>query len=132
MNWRRIEKLPPILCRLLARHPRGLPLTNSEIAARCRLSRQHVAFIATRPTWDDVGVAEMREFLAGCGLDFCSSSTMKRVDVYLRDVRAGRVKLSRYLRRAPHFQDELAHLVPLVAAHIAKHPHLYAQAASQT
>jgi hypothetical protein len=125
MNWQRLQKLPPILCRVLARHPRGLPFTDSEIASRCALSSQRIAFLSTFTTWDEVRTLEMREFLRGCGLDFCHGATMKRVDIYMRDVAKGRIQLSKYLRRAPHYQEQLAHLVAPIAKHLIANRTLY-------
>jgi hypothetical protein len=112
--WERAEQYPPCLVRLLARHKRGLPLTDVEIANRGKsLSPYEVHLIARERVWYFVQVGNMRAFLDGCGIDFCNSEDMNRIGCYLRQVATGKCKMSAYLRRAPHFKTELQHLIPL-------------------
>lgn len=82
---------PPILCRLLARHKGGKPLTAAEIAERsgempnvCHLlCVSEVVSISRATCWKGIGVNEMFAFLRGCGLMFDDTKAMRRVDDYL-------------------------------------------------
>lgn len=82
--WTISNRYPPILCRLLARHPNSKPLTAEEIAARGRLSITEVNLISHQTDWAQVTLTSMRAFLNGCGIDFCKRADMHRVDSYIR------------------------------------------------
>lgn len=98
--WSRAEHFPPILCRLLARERRyGGPLSTLQIAAGSgmhgqplagevrrfgRLSPAEVESITQCTSWEGVKFADMQAFLRGCGIDFCDSKGMRRLEDYLR------------------------------------------------
>jgi hypothetical protein len=106
--WKRIDRYPPILVRLLARHPRSLPLTDAEIAQRSGglLGPYQVGAISQALSWDRIAVGDMRAFLLACGFDICNRRDVKRVEVYLK-TRAS----FRYLRRSPLWETQFKHLV---------------------
>lgn len=92
--WKRAETMPPTLCRLLARHRWGRPLTDIEICNAPGLIRNGVPILKLTPrevfclgesvTWRGVDIPTAHAFLIGCGIDFCNAKQMKRIDSYLR------------------------------------------------
>lgn len=100
--WYRVDQFSPLLCRLLARHKRGLPLTDEEIAAfgGNTLTPYDVRCIAELESWDDVRLRDMRAFLRGCGLDFCDRESMHRVTEYLK-MKKNRFQ---YLKKSPQWE----------------------------
>lgn len=82
--WSRTISYPPILIRILARHPGGPPLTDEEISERSGLSIARVSAIAESTTWDGITIPESRAYQQACGIDLCSYRDMNRVGVYLR------------------------------------------------
>jgi hypothetical protein len=91
-------------------------LTDQEIADRTegRLAPHQVNAIGQSLSWDTIEVAQMRAFLAGCGLDFCDRPAMKRVEVYLKTRGT-----FRYLRRSPLWEIQFRHLVQRFRTHMA-------------
>jgi hypothetical protein len=81
--WIKAERYPPILCRLLARHTRGKPLTTEEITQRSGLPRMAVLTLSFSATWAGTDLPTMRKFLQGCGIDFCNRTQFKRRENYL-------------------------------------------------
>lgn len=100
MFWKRLDRYPPVLCRLLARQKRGRPLTTREIAETSGLPPAKVEAISESVNWDGVGVYEMRGFTKACGCDFTNQSDMRRVEDYLRK----RPKFT-YLRKSPFWRE---------------------------
>lgn len=98
--WTRVNRFSPILCRLLARHPYGPPLTEAEIAQRSGLAPYQILTLSALPSWHGVDLFTMKRFTEACGLDFTSSKTCKRIEVYLK----GRPTF-KYLRRSPHWDS---------------------------
>ncbi len=78
-----LDRFPPVVLRLFARHKFGPPLTSREIAERAGLSEYKVVAISSLTSWDEVSVHDMRAFLQGCGIDF-GWRTMNRINSYLR------------------------------------------------
>lgn len=76
-------RYPPIFCRLLAKHPRGKPFTNDEIAQRGKLSPDEVVLIAEQTSWESITIGAMRRFLVGCGIDFGSRACTNRILSYI-------------------------------------------------
>ena len=106
--WKRIERFPPILLRLLARHPHGQPLTGQEIAKNSGLTDWQVNSLSWSTTWEGVDIYQLRNFMIGCGVDLTNSRQMKRIEVYLR----GRMQNGQrippqftYLKRHPWWSE---------------------------
>lgn len=99
--WYRVGHFPPILCRLLARHRRGLPLTDAEIAAKAghALTAYQVHCLSQLRSWENVSVAHLRAFTRGCDIDFHDPVAMHRVKNYLRTTRR-----FEYLKRSPQWE----------------------------
>ncbi len=107
--WRTSIVYNPILCRLLARVPHGRPLKDYEVAARAGLTEWMVAAISRSSNWSGVDLPMMRQYLHGCGVDFCNVVQMKRVDAYRREqLRLAKLGRStwRYLKRSPDWQSK--------------------------
>lgn len=67
----RLDAMPPALCRLVARRPKGSapePVTSADIAQESGLSAQRVTYLSGLMTWADVPVKEVDAFRQGCGL----------------------------------------------------------------
>ncbi|HYE32128.1 MAG TPA: hypothetical protein VEH27_11915 [Methylomirabilota bacterium] len=66
----RLDKFPPVLCRLAARKNNGRrALTNEEIAKAAGLSKKCVDRLSVKATWSGVDVETASKFAAGCGVD---------------------------------------------------------------
>ncbi len=100
MFWTRLNRYPPVLCRLLAREKRGRPLTTVEIAERSGLPPAKVEAISASVSWEGVEALEMMRFIQACGCDFDAQKDMRRVEDYLRK----RPKFT-YLRRSPQWKN---------------------------
>ena len=66
----KMDRLPPNVCRLLARvpHKPKQALTTQEIAQRAGFSKQKVRAISRLRTWRDVSVGDQERFKAACGI----------------------------------------------------------------
>jgi hypothetical protein len=106
MFWVRLNRYPPVLCRLLAREKRGRPLTTAEIAERSGLPPAKVEAISASISWDGIEVEDMRRFVQACGCDFDNQPNMRRVEDYLRK----RPKFT-YLKRSPQWESYYCPLV---------------------
>jgi len=113
MFWKRLDRYPPVLCRLLARQKRGRPLTTQEIAKASGLPPAKVEAISGSISWDGVTVLEMKDFTRACGCDFTSQSHMRRVEDYLRK----RPRFT-YLKRSPYWRE---YYYPLVVRWMETH-----------
>jgi len=82
--WERSQRTPPILVRLLARHPNGPPLTEEEISQASGLPVHEIFCIGQSTDWSGIDLPKMRRFLVACRIDFENFTQMKRVDSYLR------------------------------------------------
>lgn len=100
MFWTRLDRYPPVLCRLLAREKRGRPLTTVEIADTSGLPPAKVEAISASVSWDGVEVEDMRRFAQACGCDFDQQKDMRRVEDYLRK----RPKFT-YLKRSSQWKN---------------------------
>lgn len=104
--WDRLREFSPIVCRLLARHPHGPPLTTEHIAALTRLSTYEILAISAMTSWDTVRVEHMRSFVVACNLDFEDKRHMRRVEAYLRALRSGKINRKfAYLERSPDYES---------------------------
>lgn len=118
--WKTADQFPPVLVRLLARHPKGKPLTVAEIVARSCLDAWQVESISRLTSWRGVDLPTMRAFLDGCGIDFCDGATMHKVREYLRVRRNGQRPNFKYLRTSPDYQTIYYPLYQLYIESITK------------
>lgn len=106
--FRRLDRYPPILCRLLAKDgPYGAPLTDRQIAQASGLSLYDVHFLSEKPDWEGVDLQMLRAFTSACGVSFDDPVAMKRVTVYLRGKKRGGRRVPptfRYLRKSPEWK----------------------------
>jgi hypothetical protein len=104
--WQQIDRFPPILCRLLARVPRGRPLTTEEIATASQLPPAKVEALSISTSWHGVDVYEMKRFMLACHMDIASPAAINRIEDYIRKG----AKFS-YLRRSKQWE---AYYLPLM------------------
>lgn len=97
--WEYAHRYPPILCRLLARHKNGPPMTIEEIADRGELSNLEVILMSQHTSWDTVPLEAMHRFLVGCGMDFCNGRQVYRARQYTHHVVKGSLAFA-YLRKS--------------------------------
>lgn len=98
--WKKIERFPPVACRLLARKLYGRPLTSSEIAKASGLTVLRVEAISEQSSWAGIDVLELRAFTEACGIFLEDHGKMKRIEQYI-----ARSPKFTYLRRSPLWQD---------------------------
>lgn len=64
------DRLPPFLCRLLARKNRGQrALSHQEIARKSKLAKSTVADLSYRTTWKGQRIEVIAAFTTACGID---------------------------------------------------------------
>lgn len=85
LYWKRVARFSPILCRLLARHRYGGPMTSEELAVKMVLfTPWQVDQLSEATSWDGITVAVMRGFTTACNLDISNAAHMRRAEDYLR------------------------------------------------
>jgi len=82
--YRRLEKIPPLLLRVLARKRRGRPFTDQELVERSGLSVGQIRLLGEKLDWSSVTIDEMKKFFECCGIDLFSRTDWHRVTAYLR------------------------------------------------
>lgn len=100
----RFDKIPPKLCRLLARTSHGLKLmTEQEICEHSGLSRERVVQISHLSTWSGLPLSVIESFSHACRVDLLAPSEhlrflRRRKRVYLeRTTAAQRRMLARLM-----------------------------------
>ncbi len=88
--WVKLDRLPPLLMRLMATHPqdRNLLMSDEMIVRRANTSDlrlEDVKRLSWLKSWDSVSIAQCRAFCAGCGIDFSDPIRMKNITRYLRN-----------------------------------------------
>lgn len=131
--WGKLDHFPPILIRLLARHPKGKPLTTSELANRGALSAFYIEALSQLTTWDMVPLAHIKEFFRICQIDLENPAQFKRVTVYLK----GKVINGQrrppsfpYLRKDPQWETFYRPLLQTYLESLAKDQRLKSQRVS--
>lgn len=116
--WERIDRYPPVLCRLLARIPKGRPLTNAEVSSRSGLSPAQVEAISRQVDWRGIDLPTARAFMVGCGTDLSNRAHCKRIWVYLRtQPKSASAKFS-HLRKDRNWETHWLPLIELFFNHI--------------
>ena len=114
--WRRFALFPPVLCRLLARHPRWRALRTEEIAERSGLNHWDVARYSEFMGWDSMRLPDVVAFLRGCDTDFTDPVTWKRLRTYV-----SRNPSFPYLRRSPDWDDYYKPLIRRYHEYLERH-----------
>jgi len=97
------QSFPPILCRLLARHKGGRPLTTGEIDSVAYPIDSNPALVealSKTTRWDSIPFGDMHCYLVGCRIVFTSTVDMRRVTDYLR-----KNPNFEYLRKSPEWDS---------------------------
>ena len=74
---------PPILCRLLAKHRPGGPMSAEEISKRSELPIGLIESLSQCESWEGIDMPTYRKFTQGCGVDMLCQRDMKYVRDYL-------------------------------------------------
>lgn len=111
----RLQRFPPIVCRLLARKrdkARGIvPLTTAEIAQRAGLSVSTVASLAPLLSWDTVPATQAIAFAKGCGINLDDRDSLRHHSAYMKRLKGA----PRYLMRSPDWATVYAPLIQIWA-----------------
>lgn len=102
--WSRFDLFPPLFLRILARRPRGAPLTTQEIARRSGLSASQVDAISWQTDWRGVDLPTVRAFMTGVGIDLTVREDVRRIRMYIRTSTRDPSKRFPYLRRSADWQ----------------------------
>lgn len=87
----RLNDFPPCLCRLLARHRYGPPLTTDEIMQRSnvapglkvQLNPVQVETFSQSTDWKCIHILEALAFMYGCRVDLTDAKEFRRINSYL-------------------------------------------------
>jgi len=120
--YKRVDRYPPVLVRLLARRPRAngsgngtRPLTTDEIARDSGLTPAVVEGLSRSTTWKGVDIYTVRDFTVACGVDFTNPLHMKRLSQYLHSRGA-----FHYLRKNKQWDTYYRSLVAIWRSHFGK------------
>lgn len=102
--WRKIDRYPPVLVRLLARHPDGTAMSDQEIASPA-LPMAEVKRLSYLDSWEDVPVSLLYRFVSACGVDFADPKRMKNLNRYLKNPKFEHLKRH---TQWPEFRSMLA------------------------
>jgi hypothetical protein len=72
----KLDRLPPCLCRLMAKGSNGKLASNAEIKRRTGFGKSKLRRVSSATTFKNVTVGEVDAFLAACGLRW---STQRRL-----------------------------------------------------
>ena len=103
--WDRLEIIPPILIRLLAKKGQE-PMTTAEIAKASGMTDAEVLRLSWCTSWDGVTVTEMKAFMKGCDRDWTTYAGWKKIRNYITNHQV----TFKYLRRSPEFDTLLCKL----------------------
>lgn len=82
--WKKFDRFPPVLVRLLARWPDGQMLTDQVIAGAAGMDDAEVHWLGCQPDWREIPVDEARRFLQACNCDLADPVVYKNLTRYLR------------------------------------------------
>jgi hypothetical protein len=118
--WSRFDTFCPLFLRILARHPRGKPLTTLEIAERSGLSPAQIEAISWQTDWRGIDLPTIRAYMAGVGIDLMSRSDVRRIRMYLRTSTRDPNRKFPYLRRSDLWKTTYLPMLNKLAAHHAR------------
>lgn len=84
--WRRVDRFPPVACRILARTegPKPRALTAVEIATRSGLPVDTVHWLSRQTDWSGITVGDFKTFSKATGMDFADANQMRRANQYVQ------------------------------------------------
>ena len=95
----RLDTVPPMLCRLLARRGHGrVPMSNKQIAERSGLAKSTVVRIGRMRSWAKLEAITVSAFSSACGVDLLAPASKLK---YMRRSR------QEYFRHATKAQREM-------------------------
>lgn len=116
----KLERFPPVACRLLARRRtrdgRFTPLLDHELADRSGLAMAKIKALSWTCSWDGVPVDEMLAFTRACGVDLENRRTLWNHWRYLRS------RNFHYLTSHPGFETLFLPLAEEYERHIKSQP----------
>lgn len=114
--WKRAEQFPPVLVRILARHPYGPPLSDHDIAigANNDITPHQVRYISHCTSWYyGIDLRAMQRFLRGCRCDFDDGTSLKRMIMTMRRPCKSRFD---YLRESDEWETLFKPLTQILGA----------------
>lgn len=110
---RRLLRLPPIICFIIARRTVGanrriVALSAEEIAKRSGLPIDRVIAISWMLTWNNVSVTDMLAYSQACDIDFNSCANIKTHDRFMRRHPMFHFKHLIKMRNYPEYRDRIA------------------------
>lgn len=88
-----MDKIPPNLCRVLARNGR-LAMTNQEISDASGLTLKRVGEISRLTTWAKVDVGQASAFASACGVNLVNQGQVRKYLMRNEGCRMGHIKIS--------------------------------------
>lgn len=116
--WERLDRYPPLLCRLLARVPRGRVLETDEIASRSGLTPIQVLTISSQLDWRGIDLPTARAFMVGCNTDLSNRQHCRRIWMYLKAQPKKPSSRFVHLRRSPNWTT---YYLPLLEQFVQHH-----------
>ena len=110
----RLDRFPPIVCRLLARKRaiKGggiVPIPAAEIARNSGLTLTQVASLSPLLDWSTVPAATAVAFARGCGIDLDDRNSLRHHHAYIKNLKS----TPRYLLRSPDWKTIYEPLIAL-------------------
>jgi len=118
--WERLDKFPPLFLRLLARHPRGKPLTTLEISKRSGLSALEVHAMSWHTDWRGIDIPTARAYMAGVGIDLTCRKDVRRIRMYIRSAPKDPRMRFPYLRKSPEWESFYLPLLVTLLKHLKR------------
>ena len=112
----KLDRLPPFVCLLIARHKDGSPVGIKEIAKRLGVSLYAVRKVLTLTSWATVPVEKVDAYRAACGV---TPKTERLQVAYLRRTMA----LPTGLRHAKHMRPQTRIMLMRLAVQSASSEH---------
>lgn len=81
--WSKLDRFPPALVRLLAKHSNGTAMTDANLVFDSGLRLADVKRLSFLTSWDDVPVRDMECFVKACGVDFANREQMRNANRYI-------------------------------------------------
>ena len=108
--WEKLDRFPPIVCRLLARRKQAsggiVAMTASEIASRGGMTVCEVNSLSWLTSWEGVPMRQVRQFSLACGVDFCDRANMREHSAYVK-----RCASFKYLKKSPEWDSVYSHMI---------------------
>lgn len=110
------------MLRLLARVPRGRPLTTPELAERSGLPPAMIEAISRQTDWSGIDLPTARRFMSACNADLTDRNHCRRIYMYLKSQPRDPTHRFAYLQRSPDWQGYYLPLIELLTRHLTHGP----------